>query len=54
MNSETLAEIRNKLTVPRTALEKIHYGEEVPQEFIELAIMELNALEVLLKRLESS
>lgn len=53
MNEEILADIRNKLTVPKTALEKLAKGEVVPKEFLELAVAELNALDKLLKQTDS-
>lgn len=43
MNSETLALIRNKLTVPKTALDKLSKGEDVPKEFLAAAAKELDA-----------
>ncbi len=43
MNPEILSEIRNKLTAPKIALEKLAKGERVPREFLELAAKELNA-----------
>ena len=49
MNKEILADIRNKVTVPKTALEKQAKGEKVPQKFLELALKELNAVTNLLK-----
>jgi hypothetical protein len=52
MNEEILADIRNKLTVPKTAFEKLSKGEQVPREFLELASQELSALNDLLKQLE--
>jgi len=51
MNLEILADIRNKLTVPKTAFEKLAKGEEVSKEFLELATQELNALDALLTKL---
>ena len=41
MNEEIPSEIRNKLTAPRVALEKLAKGEKVPKEFLELAAEEL-------------
>ena len=43
MTDEILSEIRNKLTAPKIALEKLAKGEKVPREFLELAAKELNA-----------
>lgn len=54
MNQENFADIRNKLTAPKTALEKLAKGEQVPREFLELAVKELTALDGLLKQLELS
>ena len=54
MNEETLADIRNKLTVPKTALEKLDKGEQVPKKFLELALKELDDLSGLLKNFHSS
>jgi hypothetical protein len=41
MNNEILSEIRNKLTAPKIALEKLARGEKVPKEFLDLAVKEL-------------
>jgi hypothetical protein len=43
MNEEILADIRNKLTVPKTALDKMANGEEVPKVFLAAAVKELDA-----------
>ena len=43
MDNEILSEIRNKLTAPKIALEKLAKGERVPREFLELSAKELNA-----------
>jgi len=51
MADEILSEIRNKLTAPKTALEKLAKGERVPREFLELAAKELNAAVILLRGL---
>ena len=48
MTDEILSEIRNKLTAPKIALEKLAKGEKVPREFLELAAKELNAAAELL------
>ena len=50
MNEQILAEIRNKLTAPNIASEKLAKGEKVPKEFLELALKELNAAAVLLQK----
>ena len=49
MNEEIPSEIRNKLTAPRVALEKLANGEKVSKEFLELAAKELNAAVALLQ-----
>jgi len=49
MNEEIPSEIRNKLTAPRVALEKLAKGEKVPKEFLELAAEELEAAVSLLQ-----
>ena len=43
MANEILSEIRNKLTAPKIALERLAKGEKVPGEFLELAAEELKA-----------
>lgn len=48
MNEEILSGIRNKLTAPKIALEKLAKGEKMPKEFLELALKELKAAIVLL------
>lgn len=50
MNEEILSDIRNKLTAPKIALEKLANGEKMPKEFLELAMKELNAAVVLLQK----
>ena len=48
MNKELMAEIRNKLTPAKTALDLLAQGKEVPKEFIEMAKKELDkAVELL-------
>ncbi len=54
MNEEVIAEIRNKITVPKTALEKLSKGEKVSEVFLELALKELNTLGELLEKIYSS
>ena len=49
MNEEIPSEIRNKLTAPRVALEKLAKGEKVPKEFLELAAAELETAVSLLQ-----
>ena len=41
-SEETKADIRNKLTPAKTALGLLSQGKEVPKEFIEMAIEELD------------
>ncbi|MDP2930672.1 MAG: hypothetical protein Q8N56_03655 [bacterium] len=43
MDKEFLFDIRNKLTAPKIALEKLTKGEKLPREYLELALRELNA-----------
>nr|BDD44698.1 hypothetical protein 4 [bacterium] len=43
MDTELNAELRNKLVAAKTALQKLAKGEEVPQEFLELAFRDLDA-----------
>lgn len=52
MNEEILSDIRNKLTAPKTALEKLAKGERVPKEFLELALKELDSMADLLNELK--
>jgi len=54
MNDEILSEIRNKLTAPKIALEKLAKGERVPKEFLELAAKELDAAIALLRELKET
>lgn len=49
MSEEFLSDIRNKLTAPKIALEKLAKGETLPKEFLELALKELNEALVLLQ-----
>lgn len=49
MNDEIVSEIRNKLTAPKIALEKLAKGEKVPGEFLDLAAKELKAAVTLLQ-----
>ena len=42
ITEETIADIRNKLTPAKTALELLSQGKEVPKEFIEQAKKELD------------
>lgn len=50
MDQEILSEIRNKLTAPKIALERLAKGERVPREFLELAAAELKAAVALLRK----
>jgi hypothetical protein len=43
MDNEILSEIRNKLTAPKIAFERLAKGERVPREFLKLAAKELKA-----------
>ena len=52
MNSEILPELRNKLTAPKVALERLAKGQKVPREFLELAAKELNAAAALARELK--
>ena len=54
MNDEILSEIRNKLTAPKIALERLAKGENVPKEFLELAAKELGAAIALLLELKET
>ena len=54
MENEILPEIRNKLTAPKIALEKLSKGERVPGEFLELALKELNTAVNLLLELKET
>jgi uncharacterized protein YggU (UPF0235/DUF167 family) len=49
MNSELIADIRNKLQAPKTALDLISEGKEMPKELIEIAKKDLDDVEHLLK-----
>jgi hypothetical protein len=49
MNKELIADIRNKPQPPRTALNIISQGKEVPKEFIKTAKRDLDEVERLLK-----
>ncbi len=51
MNEEITSEIRNKLTAPKIALERLAKGEAVPKEFLELALKELNVITELLTKI---
>jgi hypothetical protein len=54
MNEEILSEIRNKLTAPRIALEKLAKGEKVPKEFLKKALKEVEGIIKLLDNLDVS
>ena len=48
LNTEVVAEIRNKVTAAKTALERLSKGEDAPESFIKLALNELDrAVELL-------
>jgi hypothetical protein len=53
MSEEILSEIRNKLTVPVTALERMAQGKPVPKGFLELAVAELRKAAALLRNPEA-
>ena len=40
--AETIAEIRNKLTLTKTILENLSVDKKVPKELIEIALRDLN------------
>ena len=44
MNKEQIADIRNKLQAPKTALELLSQGKDVPEEFIEMALKDLDKM----------
>ena len=48
MNEEQKAEIRNKLTPAKTALDLLSNGKDVPREFIEMALKDLKQIEEML------
>ena len=54
MNDEILSEIRNKLTAPKIALERLAKGKKVPREFLELAAKELDTAIALLGELKEA
>ena len=54
VNDELLPEIRNKMTAPLTALEKLVEGKEVPHKFLVLALKELRKGLTLLEELNPS
>lgn len=45
MNHELIAEIRNKLQRPHTALQRLCEGKDMPQEFKEKALKDLDEAE---------
>jgi len=52
MNKELIADIGNKLQRPHTALEGLCKGEDMPQEFKEKALKDLDELVILLTNKE--
>lgn len=50
MKEEILSDIRNKLTAPKIALEKLAKGESVPSDYLKLAVREINAAILLLQK----
>lgn len=53
MLNETIAEIRNKLQAPKTALDLISSGKDISKNFLETAKRELDKAVELLKSLIS-
>lgn len=49
MNTETIAAIRNKLQAPKTALELLKQGRELPKEFIDNVFKDLEEVAEALK-----
>lgn len=49
MDKEIPSEIRNKLTAPMIAFEKLTKGENVPKTFLERALNELKSITDLLQ-----
>lgn len=54
MQEKILSDIRNKLTAPKIVLEKLTRSEKVPEEFLELALGELETSIELAEKLQSS
>ena len=52
MNSEFIADIRNKLTSAKTALDLISKGKDVSKEFIEMALKDFSKGVELLNKLK--
>ncbi len=53
MNERILPELRNKLTAPKIALDKLVKGEKVPNAYLKLASKELNTAISLLQKRDS-
>ena len=51
MNPEFIADIRNKLTPAKTALDLLSKGKDVPKEFIEMALKDLDEAVEMLKKI---
>lgn len=51
IQEEILSDIRNKLTIPTVALEKLAKGEKVPQDVLDLAVNSLRQAINLLQEL---
>ncbi len=49
VNTETIAAIRNKLQAPKTALELLKQGRELPKEFIDNVFKDLEEVAEALK-----
>jgi len=54
MNPELIAEIRNKLQKPHTALERLYKGQDMPQEFKEKALKDLDEIGELLSKISEA
>lgn len=52
LNTEIIAELRNRLQAPMTALEKLSRDEDVPKEFIEMAYQDLKETVELLRQIK--
>lgn len=50
MNEEILPDIRNKLTAPKIALDKLVKGEQVSAKYLRLALKDMKAAIKLLNR----
>lgn len=50
MKNDIFPDMRNKLTAPKIALEKLAKGESVPSDYLKLAVREINAAILLLQK----